>query len=171
MGLLEVLSCLQGDTHSDLPTTPRHRVDFTPRLSSTCANDSRIGCCTIADLHVKLQVKRPRALWLLPLPALPLNRWWMLRNGSTLVCSLACEHARTNPPYLSTASLRPSLHSLHLLLHLPKTTVVAVTAEISEPALSLHPSYIAVCCSTNPDSCRPSCNTTALPSLNPEALI
>ena len=144
-----MLSCLPGSTHSDLPATSRLRVAFTPRLSSTCANDSRIGWCTIADLHVKLQVKRPRALWL-PLPALPLSRWWMLRDGSTLVCSLACEHARTNPPYLSTVSLRPSLHSLHLLLHLPKTTVVAVTAEISVSGLSLHLSYIAVCCSTNP---------------------
>jgi hypothetical protein len=59
------------------------------------------------------------------------------------------------------------LHSLHLLLHLPKTTGVAVTAVISKPTLSLHLVYCCSTTGTNPDSCRPSCNTAALPSLNP----
>ena len=48
-------------------------LPFTPRPNSTCANDSAIGGCTIADLHVKLQVKRPRALRA-PTCRVPLNR-------------------------------------------------------------------------------------------------
>lgn len=96
-------------------------------------------------------------------PRVPLNR---CPDGAYLGL-FACIRRRANNSSLLQRSLLHSLHLLLELLHLPKTTGVAVTAVISKPALLFHLVY---CCSTitqDPDSCRPSCNTAALPSLNP----
>lgn len=85
----------------------------------------------MADLHVKLQAKRPRA---------PTSR---VRALKSIVGLFACMRTRTTvflpkPPILALHSL----HLLSLLLHLPQTTVVAVTAVTSVPALFTL--YIAV---------------------------